>query len=132
MQINSNQEGKPCRIRLCDTGNFTKANWTSYYERKLTSFQIILQFTLLKPNTVNNLGCSDDRKMIRDTLCDKDDVESSDESLKDMIKLFQNSTHFKSHPFVSTSHWNDHWDALKKKRFIYLLFALQALHSTRF
>ena len=36
-------------------------------------------------------------------------LETRDERLKDLMKLFHNSPHSKKHPFVTVDQWNEHW-----------------------
>ena len=70
---------------------------------------------ILQANTVNNLGFSIEVKLSRNTLQRKANIESSDEYLKDRMKLFHKSTHAKSHPFIYVSQWNDHWTRCEEK-----------------
>ena len=42
-------------------------------------------------------------------------MKKTDERLKDIMKLFHNSTHPKTHPFVTVTQWNDHWLHVEEK-----------------
>ena len=42
-------------------------------------------------------------------LLNRTEIETTDESLKDLMKLFHNSTHAKIHPFVTVTQWNENW-----------------------
>ena len=48
-------------------------------------------------------------------LCNSTEIESSDEYLTDIMKLFYNLTRDSMHPFVFLIQWNDHWSHNDKK-----------------
>ena len=37
------------------------------------------------------------------------EIETTDDEINDIMKLFHNSTHSKIHPFVTLAQWNEHW-----------------------
>ena len=66
-------------------------------------FTLAYSSPLSQFNTEHNLGCSGEEQLSRNTLLNKCNVETSEECLNDLIKLFHNSINTKSHPFISVS-----------------------------
>ena len=63
---------------------------------------------LLQSNNVQNLGCSGEGQLSRDILWNMKEIESTDKRLKDLMKLFHNSTHAQLHIFMPVKKWNHH------------------------
>ena len=74
---------------------------------------VAYSYPLLQPNTTNDLGCSGKGQLSMSGR--KTNVVSSDDRLKDLIKIFHNSSQPKSHLFVSVLKWNDHWSHCEEK-----------------
>ena len=92
MQMCSNQEIITCITRLRDQGNFTKANRTRYYETNLNRFILSHSSPLLQLNTARDLGHSGEGQLSRNMLWSMKEIVSTNESLKDLMKLFHNSS----------------------------------------
>ena len=70
--------------------------------RKENSKRFILFYSspLSQLNNVHDLGYSGEGKLSRIILWNNADILSSDGHLKDLMKLFHNSTHTRMHTFV--------------------------------
>ena len=64
---------------------------------------------LLQDTTVRDVGCSGEGQPSKDMLLHSDELETSDERLKDLMKLFHISPHVKKHPYVTFAQWNEYW-----------------------
>ena len=70
---------------------------------------------LMQNTTAQNLGYSGERQASKNILLNMTEIETTDERLKDIMKLFHNSTHAKMHPFVTVTQWNEHWSHSAEK-----------------
>ena len=55
------------------------------------------------------LGYSGEGQPSKNLLMHRAMLDTRDERLKDLMKLFHNSLHSKKHPFVTVDQWNEHW-----------------------
>ena len=63
---------------------------------------------LLQDATAQDLGFSSEDQINKNMLLNRTFLETSDERLKDLTRLFHNSLHMKMHPFVTVFQWNAH------------------------
>ena len=84
---------------------------------KENSHRFILAYSspLLQEETVNALGYSGEGQLSKNLLMHRAMLETRDERLKDLMKLFHNSPHSKKHPFVTVDQWNEHWSHSTEK-----------------
>ena len=66
-------------------------------------FMLAHSSLLSQPNIMHDVGWSVEGQINRNTLWNKTGIASSDERLKDLMKLFHNLTHARSHTIVSTA-----------------------------
>ena len=64
-------------------------------------FIIAYSSPLLQDNTAQNLGYSGEGQLSRNIWLNRTEIETTDERLKNLMKLFHNSTHAEMHPFVT-------------------------------
>ena len=48
-------------------------------------------------------------------MLNRTEIETTDERLKDLMKIFHNSAHAKMNPFVTVTQWDDHWSHSEEK-----------------
>ena len=70
---------------------------------------------LLQEETVNALGYSGEGQLSKNLMMHRSMLETRDERLKYLMKLFHNSFHSKKHPFVTFDQWNEHWSHSTEK-----------------
>ena len=77
---------------------------------KEKSNKLLLDYSspLLQDDIVQNLGYSGEGQRSKNMLLNRKEIETTDEHLKDLMKLFNNSTHTKMHSFVTVAQWNEH------------------------
>ena len=84
-------------------------------EENSSMFVLAYSSPLLQNTTAQNLGYSGEVQESRNILLNRTELETTDERLKYLMKLFQNSTHAKMHQFVTVNHWNENWSHSTEK-----------------
>ena len=77
-------------------------------KEKSNMFILAYSSHLLQDNTAQNLGYYREGRRSKNTSLNMPEIETTDERLKDLMKLFHNSTHSKMHPFVTVTQLNEH------------------------
>ena len=69
---------------------------------------------------MKNIGYLGEGQLSRNMLWNMTEIVPTDHCIKDLIKLFHNSTHDKSHSFVSVMQHDDHRSQYEEKIILYL------------
>ena len=77
-------------MRMCYASYPSTSNQKAIMKEKPKSFILAYSSPLLQDNTVQSLGCSGEVQLSKNMLLNRTYIETTEDRLKDLMKLFHN------------------------------------------